>query len=89
MIVVVVLYRKLVGVPVSRQALLAKGQFHIDIWRRGIYNLKLVFSHYIREHPQGTRVNTGIKVQTLVGKTPARDPPKIALLSPQLPRPFG
>lgn len=31
MIVVVVLYRKLVGVPVARQELLAKGRFQIDI----------------------------------------------------------
>lgn len=88
MIVVVMLYCKLVGVPGARQALLAKGQFHIDIWRRGVNDLKVVLSHDTREHPQGTCVNTGVKVHPLVGKTPARDPPKIALLSPQLPRPF-
>lgn len=52
MIVVVVLYRKLVGVPVARQALLAKGRFHIDIWRRGVNNLKVVFAY-------DTRISTG------------------------------
>lgn len=53
-VVVVMLYCKLVGVPGARQALLAKGQFHIDIWRRGVNNLKVVFSHAVREYPQGT-----------------------------------